>query len=97
MSQTIITINNRLLDSLAQIILSLSEEEYQILVEKIQHSRLGNRQEQQNIESLKQDIALGIEQLQNGQYTEYDENSLPTLTTSIKARGQERLPGESAK
>ncbi|MCL1466610.1 hypothetical protein [Argonema galeatum] len=86
MSQSIIKINNRLLDSLAQIILSLSEEEYQTLVEKIQHSRLDARQEQQNIESLKQDIALGMEQLQNGQYTEYDENYLPTLITSINKR-----------
>ncbi len=91
------TINTRLLDSITQIILSLSEEEYQILVEKIQHSRLTEHQKQQNIESLKQDIAVGIEQLQNGQYTEYDENTLATLITSIKARGRQRLQGESAK
>ncbi|MBR8828094.1 MAG: hypothetical protein DSM107014_09395 [Gomphosphaeria aponina SAG 52.96 = DSM 107014] len=86
MSQPIATINNRLLESLAQIILSLSEEEYQILVEKILHSRLAAGQEQQNIKALKQDIAVGIEQLQKGQYTEYDENSLPTLITLIKAQ-----------
>jgi len=97
MSQTITTINNRLLDSLVQIILSLSEEEYEILVEKIQHSRLADSPAQHNIESLKQDLATGIEQLQKGQYTEYDENSLSTLMTAIKARGQERLTGESAK
>lgn len=97
MSQTIVKINNRLLDSLAQIILSLSEEEYKILVDKIHHSRLGERQAQQNSESLKKDIALGIEQLQNGQYTEYNESSLPNLITSIKLRGQEYLQGESGK
>ncbi len=83
MNQPIPTINTRLVDSLAQIILSLSQEEYQILIEKIQ--------KQQKIASLKQDIAAGIQQLQNGEYTEYDENTLPSLITSIKARGRERL------
>ena len=94
MSQSITTINTRLIDSLTQIIISLSEEEYRILIEKIQLSRFNDSQE--NIQSLKQDIALGIAQLQNGQYTEYDENGLPTLIASIKARGKERLQGESA-
>ena len=85
MNQSITTINTRLLDSLTQIILSLSQEEYQILVEKIQYSRLTEQQKTQNIESLKQDIAAGIQQLQNGEYTEYDENNLSTLITSIKS------------
>jgi hypothetical protein len=97
MNQLISTINTRLLDSLTQIILSLSQEEYQILVEKIQHSRLIEHQKTQNIESLKQDIAAGIQQLQNGEYTEYDENNLSTLMTSIKARSRERLQGEISK
>ncbi len=96
MNQPVPTINTRLLDSLAQIILSLSQEEYQILIEKIQPSRLTEHQKQQNIASLKQDIAAGIQQLQNGEYTEYDENTLPSLLTSIKARGRERLQGEAA-
>ena len=85
MNQPITTINTRLLDSLTQIILSLSQEEYQILVEKIQYSRLTEQQKTQNIESLKQDIAAGIQQLENGEYTEYDENNLSTLITSIKS------------
>ena len=85
MNQSITTINTRLLDSLTQIILSLSQEEYQILVEKVQHSRLTEQQKTQNIESLKQDIAAGIQQLENGEYTEYDENNLSTLITSIKS------------
>ena len=93
MNQPIPTINTRLLDSLTQIILSLSQEEYQILVEKIQRSRLSEHQKTENIESLKQDIVAGIQQLQNGEYTEYNENNLSILMTSIKARGQERLKG----
>jgi hypothetical protein len=37
-----------------------------------------------------------MQQLQNSAYTEYDENTLPTLLTSIKARGRQRLQGEAA-
>jgi hypothetical protein len=94
MSQSIATINTRLLESLTQIILSLSQEEYQILIEKIQYSRLPEHQKQENIESLKKDIGVGIQELQNGQYTEYNENTLSSLITSIKAKGRERLQGE---
>ena len=94
MSQSIATINTRLLESLTQIILSLSQEEYQILIEKIQYSRLTEHQKQENIESLKEDIGVGIQELQNGQYTEYNENNLSSLITSIKAKGRERLQGE---
>jgi hypothetical protein len=94
MSQSIATINTRLLESLTQIILSLSQEEYQILIEKIQYSRLTEHQKQENIESLKEDIGVGIQELQNGQYTEYDENNLSSLITSIKAKGRGRLQGE---
>lgn len=94
MSQSIATINTRLLESLTQIILSLSQEEYQILIEKIQYSRLIEHQKQENIESLKEDIGVGIQEFQNGQYTEYDENTLSSLITSIKAKGRGRLQGE---
>ncbi|MEA5619396.1 hypothetical protein VB711_16325 [Cronbergia sp. UHCC 0137] len=94
MNQPTSTINTKLLDSLAQIILSLSQEEYQILIKKIQPSSLTSQQKQQYFISLKQDIAAGIEQLEKGEYTEYDENSLPSLLTSIKARGRQRLEEE---
>jgi len=43
------------------------------------------------LESLKRDIALGMEQLENGEYSEYDDNSLPDLLQSIKERGRRRL------
>lgn len=40
------------------------------------------------LEALRRDIAVGIEQLENGQYTEYDEESLSALFSDIKARGR---------
>ncbi len=42
-------------------------------------------------EALQRDINLGMEQLQNGQYAEYDDESLPILLQTIKQRGQHRL------
>jgi hypothetical protein len=41
--------------------------------------------------TLQQDINLGIAQLKNGDYTEYDSDTLPTLLENIKNRGQKRL------
>jgi prevent-host-death family protein len=43
------------------------------------------------LEGLQRDIALGVEQLQNGQFREYDDESLPSLLETIKERGQRKL------
>jgi prevent-host-death family protein len=43
------------------------------------------------LEALRHEIEIGIEQLENGQYTEYDEESLSTFVEDIKARGRKRL------
>jgi hypothetical protein len=40
------------------------------------------------LERLRRKIAIGIEQLENGQYTEYDEESLSAFVENIKARGR---------
>jgi prevent-host-death family protein len=37
------------------------------------------------------DINLGAEQLRNGQYTEYNDETLPGLLEKIKERGERRL------
>jgi hypothetical protein len=39
---------------------------------------------------IEEDIAAGIQQLENGEYTEYDENNLSTLITSIKSASLSR-------
>ncbi|MBR8840526.1 MAG: type II toxin-antitoxin system Phd/YefM family antitoxin [Stigonema ocellatum SAG 48.90 = DSM 106950] len=48
------------------------------------------------LEALQRDIALGVEQLQNGQYREYDDESLPSLQQTIKERGRRKLNLEQA-
>ncbi|MFB2768064.1 type II toxin-antitoxin system Phd/YefM family antitoxin [Pelatocladus sp. BLCC-F211] len=48
------------------------------------------------LEALQRDIAIGAEQLKNGEYTEYDDESLPSLLENIKVRGQRKLRQERA-
>ncbi len=48
------------------------------------------------LEALRRDIAVGIEQLENGQYTEYDQESLSALFVDIKAKGRKRLATNDA-
>lgn len=87
-------INARLIDSLAQIILSLPDEERQLLAQKIQYPSLSNEELQSKWESLQHDVALGMEQLKNGEYAEYDDSSLPNLIETIQMRGKQRLQQE---
>jgi spore germination protein YaaH len=94
MSQATALINTKLIESLAQIILSLTEEERQALSQKIQHTALLNEEIKRQRKALICDINLGIEQLKNSDYTEYDDSSLPALLETIKMRGKQRLQQE---
>lgn len=85
------TINTQLIDTLTQIILALTEEERHILIHKLLTPNQTSDTTKADRETLKQEIAIGVEQLQTGQYTEYDDNSLPNLLLTIKQRGQQRL------
>jgi len=87
MSQSTVPINSKLIDSLAQIILSLSEEEREFLEEKIKP--LSTSEPQSKLEILQNDILLGVNQIQHGDYSEYDDLSLPNLLESIKTRGSQ--------
>lgn len=93
MSQSATSINVKLIDSLAQIILSLTDDERQLLAQKVQHPLLSNEERQRNLEALQRDLEIGAEQLKSGFYTEYDDSSLPSLLETIKLRGKQRLQG----
>jgi hypothetical protein len=83
-------VNTKLIDSLAQIILSLTEEERQLLEQKMRHFRQKDELQQKR-EALQRDLAIGLEQLENGEYTEYDDSSLPSLLETIRQHGRQRL------
>jgi hypothetical protein len=94
MSQAAASLNIKLIDSLAQIVLSLTDEERELLQQKIQHSALSDEAIQRQQEALQREIELGIEQLKQGNYVEYDDSSLPSLLETIKMRGKQLLPQE---
>jgi hypothetical protein len=96
MSQTASSINAKLIDSLAQIILSLTEEEQKLLAQKIQYPSLSDDDFQKKREALQSDLALGVKQLKDGEYNEYDESSLPNLLETIKTRGKQRFQQEQS-
>jgi hypothetical protein len=89
-------INTKLIESLAQIILSLSPEERNFLAQKLQPSELSptldfTPEEAAKLADLLQAILIGLEQIQRGEYTLYTEETLPTLLSTIRHRGQQRL------
>jgi prevent-host-death family protein len=43
------------------------------------------------LDALQKDVTAGIEQLELGNYEEYDEDTLPELFGNIKAKGRQRL------
>lgn len=89
MTQSTVPINSKLINSLAQIILSLTEEERAFLDLKIKPLFINDTQDK--LEALQHDILLGVNQIQNGDYSEYDDSSLPNLLESIKTRGSQKL------
>ncbi|MGD2109209.1 MAG: type II toxin-antitoxin system ParD family antitoxin [Phycisphaerae bacterium] len=43
------------------------------------------------LDALRKEIALGTDQLDRGEVSEYDDRSLPTLAADVKAKGRRRL------
>jgi prevent-host-death family protein len=43
------------------------------------------------LQGLNHDLAIGTQQLQNGEYSDYDDDSLAILQETIKNRGHQRL------
>ena len=78
-------VNSVLIDTLTQIILSLNEQEREILLHQLQDPHPTDPQ------SLQQKIAIGAQQMRNGEYTEYTDETLPELLGKIRSRGQDRL------
>lgn len=78
-------VNAVLIETLTQIILSLSEQERELLFHQLQDPNPTDTQ------SLQQKIAVGAQQLLDGEYTEYTDETLPELLGKIRSRGQNRL------
>ena len=50
-----------------------------------------DRLREMRLEELRKEIALGIEQIDRGQYTVFDEDSLKNLLEEVRTKGREKL------
>jgi antitoxin ParD1/3/4 len=65
---------------------------YQTASEVIREAlRLLRERDERKREELRRMIQVGIDQLERGEYTDYDEHTLKNLAKAIKARGRRRL------
>ncbi|MBW4614858.1 MAG: type II toxin-antitoxin system Phd/YefM family antitoxin [Desmonostoc vinosum HA7617-LM4] len=62
---------------------------FQQMLDRLQY--LEEELKKVKLQALKQEISIGIKQLDSGDYTEYDEESLGSLFEDIKARGRQKL------
>ncbi|MBV6623000.1 MAG: type II toxin-antitoxin system Phd/YefM family antitoxin [Rivularia sp. (in: Bacteria)] len=82
-SPLVLTVNGR-----AEVVVQ-DASAFQEMIDKLE--RVEEELRQLKLESLKRDITAGAEQLKNGEYTEYDDESLPNLLENIKERGKRKL------
>ena len=47
------------------------------------------------LESLRQDVAVGIEALEHGEYDDFEAGDIHRLASEVKARGRDRLKAQS--
>ena len=78
-------VNSDLIETLTQIILALNEQERQLLLCQFQDPNPTDPQ------SLKEKIAIGAQQLRDGEFTEYTDGTLPDLMAKIRSRRQALL------
>jgi prevent-host-death family protein len=70
-----------------------SAKAYQELLDRIH--QIEEELKKAKLESLQSTIAVGAKQIESGEYVEYNEESLPTLSEEIKARGRRRRQAQN--
>jgi antitoxin ParD1/3/4 len=71
--------------------------ESEVILEGLRLLRDRDELDRIRLEALRKEIAIGIEQIERGEYTEYDEVSLKEMFEQIKARGRQRLAEQGNK
>ena len=64
-------------------------QEFQQMLDRLQN--LEEELQKLKLAALRNEINIGIQQLENGEYTEYDEESLTNFFANIKGRVQKNL------
>lgn len=82
-SPIVLTVNGK-----AEVVIQ-DAQAFQAMQEQLQHFEEEIRG--LKLQALKHDLALGAQQLQNGEYTDYDDDSVTALHGDIRNRGRQRL------
>ena|SRR5947209_17171347 len=70
---------------------------HEVLGEALRLLKERDEQRRQELDVLRSEIRVGLEQLDRGEATVYDDDSLKELFEGIKARGLERLSSRQGK
>lgn len=64
---------------------------YQTASEVVREALRLMKQRDEGLLQLRKEIRAGLDQVERGEYTEYDRKSTPRLAARVKARGRKRL------
>ena len=70
---------------------------YQTSSEVIREGLRLLKERDERLKSLRSDIRAGLEAIDRGEFTEYDESNIRKLSARVKARGRKRLANEERK
>src|ERR1700730_11810333 len=62
--------------------------ESEVILEGLRLLRERDEVDKKSLEALRKEIAIGLEQIERGEYTEYDEVSLTEMYERVRARGR---------
>jgi antitoxin ParD1/3/4 len=65
--------------------------ESEVILEGLRLLREKDKPDQMRLESIRNEIAVGIQEIERGEYTEYDEGSLKEMLEQVRARGRQKL------
>jgi prevent-host-death family protein len=82
-SPLVLTVNGK-----AEVVVQEAQE-FQQMLDRLQN--LEEELQKLKLAALRNEINIGIQQLENGEYTEYDEESLTNFFADIKGRVQKNL------
>lgn len=70
---------------------------YQTSSEVIREGLRLLKERDERLESLRRDIRVGLESVDRGEFTDYDQSNIRKLADRVKARGRKRLADEERK
>ena len=65
--------------------------ESEVILEALRLLRERDELDRIRLEALRKEIAIGIEQLERGEYTEYDEVSLKAMFEQLRSKARQKL------